>query len=167
VSQLVGHANRQHRIQQPVGLLLLSVQLAVGLLELVRQQLQVASQLVISFELLRHQYQIACGVMQWNVADVEAPPAHRKQTKTKRGGLPVPGKVVQIHHAGVAKKHDQIGLGNVQHLPLQTQIAILGRSVHLHHPRPGLEHVDGVDVRQYVLEGQLQVGADLHKCSNQ
>lgn len=38
--------------KQPVGLLLLSFQLAVSLLQFVREEFQVSSQLVIRFELL-------------------------------------------------------------------------------------------------------------------
>lgn len=47
----------------PVRLLFLPLQLPVSLLQLVREELQVPGQLVVSLKLLRHEYQVSGSVM--------------------------------------------------------------------------------------------------------
>lgn len=82
---VVGESLYISAVALPVSLLLLVVQHPVRLLQLVRQQLQVARQLVVGLELLGHEYQVPRGVVHGNITDVESPSALTttfKQTHT-------------------------------------------------------------------------------------
>lgn len=56
----------------PVSLLLLVVEHPVSLLQLVRQQLQVAGQLVVRLELLGHEHEVPRRVVHGDVTDVQS-----------------------------------------------------------------------------------------------
>lgn len=66
----------------PIGLLLLAVEFAIRLLQLIGEQFQVARQFVIRLKLLRHQDQISSGVMQRDVAQIQAPPGAERITRS-------------------------------------------------------------------------------------
>lgn len=68
----------------PVGLLLLAIELAICLLQLIGEQFQVARQFVIRLKLLRHQDQISSGVVQGDVAQVQTPPGAERITRRYR-----------------------------------------------------------------------------------
>lgn len=68
----------------PVCFLLLIFQGSQGVLQTIGQDLQLLGQFVLLAELLAQQHQVARGVVQRDVAQVQAPP----------------GEVVQVHHTG-------------------------------------------------------------------
>ncbi len=55
----------------PVGLLLLVLEVSVGLLQLLRHDLEAPRQLVLSLELLTHQHQVPSRVVQRDVRQVQ------------------------------------------------------------------------------------------------
>lgn len=80
-----------------------------------------------------------------------------------RALINLPCEIVEIHHTRITEEDYQIGFRNVQHLPFQSQEAILFRRADFHDTRSRSKNVDRIDVGQDVLERQLQMRTDLQE----
>lgn len=91
------------RCHSPVRLLLLTVELAIGLLQLVCENLELSGEVVLCLELLVEKNQVPRGIVEGYVRQVQ----------------PQPVQIVQINHGWGAHEQQQVALGNLDHLALE------------------------------------------------